>query len=157
MSKIIMLSRQFMKGHPNAGQPTYFVEKTLNSLLMAGLPIYTDTTPMAFMQSLSTDFFQPKHHTIRPGNRFKKGDKASLRVWLGKPYRSPQIIIAPDVELVVKDVSIANGVMWIDNKKVGWGTVAKNDGLEMQDLRWWFSAPVFSGQMLIWNNNNLPY
>lgn len=40
-----------------------------------------------------------KEHTIRKGKRWKVGDKFSPRIWSGKPYKSKQIILAPDTEI----------------------------------------------------------
>lgn len=157
MAKVIRLSRTFQKGHPKAGEPTHFVEKALKSLSF----IHNDTDVRIY-QSVS-----PKHHTIRAGKRWKTGDMASLRVWSGKPYRSPQIAIAPDVELTVKDVQIKNMHLYIDNAYVGLllpnqsskiDALIVNDGLNYADFRSWFNLPChFVGQILIWNNQNLPY
>ena len=185
MSKVITLSTTFPKGHPQAGHPTYFPQKIWKSLGSYFFKNYgTDITSVLYELNKSNkvelhqlekfvlkhqcDFSEvagvkkwqelhPKNHTIRAGERWKTGDTASLRVWSDKPYCSPQIIIALDVQLTVKEVCIANGLMWIDSMKVGWGSVAKNDGLTMEELRYWFNTPVFTGQILIWNNNNLPY
>jgi len=166
MAKVITLSRRFLKGHPKEGQPTYFVEKTLNSLLMDMRPVYTSDTPVDFLQSLSKDLFHPKHHTIRNGKRWKTGDMASLRVWSDKPYNSPQIIIAPDIPMVVKDIEVKNFHCYIDGRFVCklmpdnklCYEITINDGLSYADFRNWFKLPCFfSGQMLIWNNKNLSY
>lgn len=166
MAKVITLSVKFPSYHPDKGKPTLFPEKVWKSLLNSGVYvadyIYEVGRKLGGYQYAdevlnAVDNSEPKHHTIREGKRWKDGDMASLRVWSGVPYNSPQITIAPDVKLVVKDVKMANGLMWIDGKKVSWDTVAGNDGLTMQELRWWFNKPVFDGQILIWNNNNLPY
>jgi len=161
MSKVITVSRQFPAHHLKKGQPTFFVEKICNSLLMAGGSIYTDNTPVDFLQSLSKDFFNAKHHTIRAGKRWKTGDKASIRVCSDKPYRSPQIAIAPDVEIVVKDIEWNVDGMIIDGVHFPYSRfeeIAKNDGLsELEMIDWFRDSLPFSGQILIWNNNNLPY
>jgi hypothetical protein len=94
MSKVITFSRVFPKYHPKAGQPTYFVEKFLSSINYK----YYDEDRQ-FNPRLSVDIFEPKHHTIRNGNRWKVGDKFSPRVWSGKPYNSKQIILSDDVEI----------------------------------------------------------
>jgi len=101
MSKVLIFSRTFPANHPRKGQPTYFVEKFWNSLRDNDLPLPKNIDfPESFMWSiLPLSNFGPKHHTIRSGNRFKVGDKFSARVWSGKPYRSKQIIIAPDIEV----------------------------------------------------------
>lgn len=160
MSKVILLSRTFPAYHLHKGQPTYFVEKTCNSLLMAWHPIYTDDTPVSFLKSLSKDYFAPKHHTIRAGKRWKDGEWASLRVWSGKPYRSPQIAIAPDVQLSVVDIEINK--LWeirVDGVKIDAVQeeyLAKNDGLTFVGMVYWFNKSLpFSGQILCWGKNIL--
>ena len=93
MSKIMTFSRTFPAYHPKAGQPTYFVEKILR-----GIHTLDDhVKPIINFDVCST--CAPKHHTIRAGNRWKVGDKFSPRVWSGKPYCSPMITIAPDIEV----------------------------------------------------------
>ena len=163
MAKVITLSRTFQSTHPRKGEPTYFVEKALNSLLMAMKPIFTDDMPISFLESLSKDIFPPKHHTIRAGNRWKDGDMASLRVWSGKPYTDKQIAIAPDIKITVKSVEIKDNYLYVDGKFISnmnhrdVEIVAKNDGLSADDFANWFPKSNFTGQMLIWNNLNLPY
>jgi len=187
MAKVITFSRQFPKGHPKAGQPTYFVEQVLNALL--DLNIYTSFQSLMMLNQESIDdpkskltkdhiieFWQSlegrkntnrKPHTIRSGNRWKAGDKASPRVWTGTPYNSPQIIFAPDVELKqvgkFKILQDLDKTPWVDigqsyyhcgsmdiNQSI-LPTVAKNDGLALQDFLDWFKYPKpFEGQILVW-------
>ena len=130
-----------------------------------------------FCASLNIAVTGQKIHTIRAKSvkkntgktysRWKQGDKASPRVWSGVPYNSPQIIIAPDVELVqVGSFHIVQDyfdLTWIDiGKKYSYPdpidlersilpTVAKNDGLSTEDLLDWFKYPKpFEGQILAW-------
>lgn len=104
MSKVITFSRRFLKGHPRAGAPTYFVEK-----IAASLSVVTDTDyypclyPLREFMALP-DFnpreywgAKPKRHTIRKGHRWKPGDVFSPRFWAGSPYRSKQVAICADV------------------------------------------------------------
>lgn len=168
MAKVITISRVFMQGHPKAGQPTLFVEKIWNSLLIADIEvedyIYEVGKKLGYQYAddclYAVDQMEPKHHTIRGSKLRKTGDKVSLRIWSGKPYRSPQIIIAPDVTLTVKDIEISGVGGWITiNGKEGImpEILAKNDGLSEIDLAYWFGMKPFSGQLLIWNDDNLPY
>lgn len=173
MSKVIMFSRVFPAYHPLAGCDTYFVEKLWNSFNVFALkeefiaPFDDDVNELnkslpynilyKFKGSLlnRTKFTEKKFHTIRAGHRFKVGDKFSPRVWSGKPYRSKQIIIAPDIE--VKKVwnfnKYAAGFDMPDaNATTIISQIAKNDGLELQDFKDWFNKP-FSGQIICWNEN----
>lgn len=192
MAKVITLSQTFPSYHPKAGQRTYFVEQVLNALGIEWYDVgYLDLLHELNPQKpdLVWDFFceilktsdQPiqdeKPHTIRTFSidkntqetysRWKQGDKASLRVWSGKPYNSPQIIIAPDVELKqVFDIKIncigiitdsgdpADFLIKRESKiapPVSWQKIASNDGLSIKDLKDWFKYPKpFEGQILAW-------
>lgn len=176
MAKVLTFSRTFPACHPKAGHPTYFVEKFWASVMQSQnqsdevlTPIseyiydvgakmgydYVDTA-ISVIESVS-----PKHHTIRSGHRFKKGDYFSPRVWSGKPYNSPQITIAPDTLITdVWDFEI-NGSEFRINEDIYDGmnmnfldTISKNDGLDRRDLLDWFKYPKpFKGQIICWNEN----
>lgn len=155
MSKVMTFSRTYPSYHPRKGEPTYFPEKILTSIGNENF--------------LSVNHgYEPKHHTIRAGHRWKVGDKFSPRVWSGVPYKSKQIIIAPDIEVKkVWEIRIDlldqyECVYLVD--KLGYpiiveeATLAKNDGLTEQDFYDWFDTPrnrkeVFSGQIICWNEN----
>lgn len=136
---VITLSKNFMKGHPKAGQPTNFKEKFLNG---------------------------EKIHTIR-GNytlwkkRIKEVQEGkatlSIREWSGKPYNSKQEVI--------KNLTVADGVgvqmLTFENGKFEaqfidgnycyaiLDTPAKYDGLSFDDFRDWFKKYDLSEQMVI--------
>jgi hypothetical protein len=120
-----------------------------------------------------------KYHTIRSGNRWKVGDKFSPRVWgndvnpksgRSGPYHSKQIVIAPDIEVKkVWDIEIKedpftisfellnNMLLKIDGHyatpEIIIPLIAKNDGLDLQDLLDWFKYPKpFVGQIISWSN-----
>ena len=156
MSRVLTFSRVFPIYHPRKGEPTYFVEKIWQSLgdcfydqvsKQLSEVVNFDTMP------LSTESFEPKHHTIRAGHRWKVGDKFSPRVWSGKPYSSKQIIIAPDIEVKkVWDFNIreSNNLLQFEFQNIH--NVATNDGLELVDFLQWFNKP-FDGQIICWNEN----
>lgn len=164
MSKVITFSRTFPKEHPKAGQPTYFVEKILRGLY--------SLTPEA-KQIMDMEVWSkcaPKIHTIRAGKRWKAGDMFSPRVWSGKPYASKQIVIAPDIEIKrVLDIDIKEGgvilingnwfadLRFFDGNQTSLIALANNDGLTVDEMQSWFNKLPFSGQILIWNDTNLPY
>lgn len=160
MAKVIMVAQRFPSYHPEKGNKTYFTEKIWKSLWGQGVACHPFTADF-------TDF-EPKHHTIRNGKRWHIGDKFSLRMWQDKPYRSKQIQIAPDLEIVklwdidisineygIKTISINNevfaiiGEQIIGNDKL-W-KLAKNDGLTTIQLHHWFEKPM-SGQIICWND-----
>ena len=92
MAKVITFSRTFPAYHPKVGQPTYFVEKFYNSL-------FSRNNLMDYPKGLEINesILEMKNHTIRAGERWKKGEYFSPRVWSGKPYNTPQIILAKDI------------------------------------------------------------
>lgn len=157
MAKVIMLSRNYPKGHIEAGKPTYFVEK-----VMRCLHILTPESK-AIMDMDIWAKCQPKHHTMRAGKRWRDGDMGSLRIWSGKPYgkNTNQITIAPDVKLRVKDIEIdANGNILIEGEEITgrqWLGLCANDGLTPSEFESWFNKLPFSGQILVWGNVELPY
>ena len=166
MSRVILFSRVFPAYHPRKGEPTFFVEKFLNS-------VYTDfgqelnkhlyeCKDKIGLQIMKIIDFNPKGHTIRSGNRWKVGDKFSPRVWSGNPYQSKQIAIAPDIEIKkLWDIEIdINGVISINGKYIEDASekrLAKNDGLSEIDFFHWLIKPCmkkvkpFSGQIICWD------
>lgn len=167
MARVITLNRYFLKGHPKAGQPTYFPEKVWKALWQAQAPMFhSDFSEYG----LTYDYFNKhmceldaKIHTIRAGKRWKTGDMCSLRVWSGKPYNSKQIAIAPDFALPrVADIETNQfGFTWIDGKDYGniqtTEQLSINDGLNPYDLSHWLHCKPFSGQILFFTDTKTPY
>lgn len=161
MSRVITFSRYFPKGHPKAGEPTFFVEK-----IWTGLADQWYVMDDIDFSGIDFDFHlyyngQPKWHTIRSGNRWKVGDKFSPRVWSGKPYASKQIVIAPDIEIkkiwqVHINFKQTSPVLILDGTPTFFDRgkeIAKNDGLSLEDFIGWFSKGEFHGQILSWSND----
>lgn len=189
MAKVITVSRHFMSDHPKAGKPTYFVNKIWKALgndffkphknIIDSLIDVNRTLPVSNEQILDFEFssrifdhelwdgMQPKLHTIRSGKRFKTGDIVSLRVWSGKPYKTPQIAIAPEFALPrVADIVIKNWHTYIDGVYFGLlfqftkknEALWANDGLTFPDFRDWFKLPChFDGQIIFFTGENTPY
>jgi len=178
MSRVITFSRVFPKYHPKAGKDTFFVEKILNGIMpkQQNGVIDLNTLPEG-VNAIVNDFVllctpeDIKGHTIRASNRWKVGDKFSPRVWLGKPYRSKQITIAPDIEIKkIWDFNF-NTAVFLDESKVlingeninkeTFIELAKNDGLAPMDLLEWFGdghamstkRKDFKGQIIAWQEN----
>lgn len=175
MSKVITYSTKFPKKHIREGEETFFVEKLFSSLgasATASLPDLIKLNPKIKNQHIIKGIYsnimagcllfntkESKNHTIRAGNRFKKGDYFSPRVWSGKPYCSPQIILAKDVLITeVYDIEIfPTNEIYINKKFFGsFGSenfykLANNDGLTGKDFTSWFSKLPFKGQIICWN------
>lgn len=170
--KVITFSRVFPAYHPKKGQPTYFVEKIWKSFGInphfpsPSLSIHNQSLPYSLIKSVGEtldcpNFFNPKHHTIRAGNRWKVGDKFSPRVWSGKPYQSKQIIIAPDIEVKkVWDLKVSNKGFFINGNFCNvdiMDSIIKNDGLSVDDFYDWFEKHIKDSkesnlQIICWNN-----
>ena len=166
MSKVITFSRYFQKSHPQCGQPTFFVEKIFNEINThqgKSIDVYELDKSLNF--TLLTEFGAKvgrKKHTIRSGNRFKAGDFFSPRVWSGKPYSSPQIVLCDDVEIenvwdivfVQKDKFLSvNGVSYEKSTYENMIKVlAENDGLSVNDFKSWFTKP-FTGEVICWSSD----
>jgi hypothetical protein len=163
--KVLTFSTKFPKGHPKAGQPTYFVEKVMACL--------ADRIPNWAMYDsfVQYDWYayynctMPKGHTIRVGSRWKAGDMASLRVWSGAPYRSKQIEFAQVEVKRVWAFEINDGNFSIDTIQIGsfipdcgLQQLANNDGLHVDDFWTWFSIHpkkkenTFRGQIICWSD-----
>lgn len=156
MSRVITFSRYFPNYHPRKGQSTLFVEKIWASI---GKPDQSIIDEFIWPQGWLNQNFDPKHHTIRAGHRWKVGDKFSPRVWSGKPYNSKQIIIAPDIEIKkVWDFDIREDGSYRIDKTVfglrGIREIAQNDGFaDSDDFELWFSPyKNFKGQIISWND-----
>ena len=163
MAKVITFSKKFPSYHPKAGQPTYFVEAFYKSLFVM------KCLPKELEESFNHEVFlngMTKHHTVRSGNRFKKGDFFSPRVWgtdvnpkSGKSgaYHSKQIILSHDTEIKnVWDIEINEATeISINGKFISYGwevELANNDGLSWQEFNDWFVKLPFKGQIICWND-----
>jgi hypothetical protein len=174
--RVLTFSRHFPKGHPKAGQPTYFVEKIWKSIWDdypgASNPLYPyweqydQAFPLAFNDKENIHQHQPKHTTIRAGNRWKASDMASLRVWSGVPRRSKQIEFAQvevkkvwPVEIYVGNLIVEIKVDEVSQPLEGKEALARNDGLELIDFVNWFKMHpkakkgiCFTGQVICWSD-----
>lgn len=183
MAKVLMLSRVFPKYHPKAGKPTDFVEQFWNSFNLTlkkydeefiyssdlfDLQLFNPKLKNGFIlsdfrKSLKSQVTlkSKKRYTIRKGNRFKKGDFFSPRVWSNKPYNSKQIIIDHDREVletfeikITKDHQIyINGIWHCAYGSGAYNDLAENDGLKPEDFKAWFNDLPFEGQIICWNQN----
>jgi len=143
--KELMFSRQFLKGHPRAGQATYFIVKICKCLSVLGYDIPDQVGVLI-----------EKHHTIRSGNRFKPGDRINFKIWSGMPRRSKKITFVKSVEIKKTwDIEFdENGVIAINGTYIKLSTykdLAKNDGLSESDFYAWFNELPFKGQIICWD------
>jgi hypothetical protein len=182
MPRIITYSTKFPVNHLKAGSPTHFVEKFWKSIKVS-VPcsnhqdqLIHELNNLIFEESRGLNLI-PKHHTIRKGNRWKKGDLFSPRIWgsdvnpksgRSGPYHSTQIILAPDqvvtnvwdIEIIADSIgNIAIGIRTAFNntiRELPLEVVAENDGLTVDELRSWFNVKPgkkFIGQIICWNSS----
>ncbi len=127
---IITLSRLFPATHSRKGEPTDF-----SHLLLNGNKIHTIRA--------NYDLWKVNAEKMERGKFY-----LSIRQWSGRPYNSPQVEIAQrhnpigvqPVELYYhadNDTITAkiDGREWLDADCY---TLAKNDGLSVQDFKEWF-------------------
>lgn len=134
---VITLSRNFLAGHPKAGEPTNFRDKFIN---------------------------KQKIHTIRGNYELwskriqdvQEGKAVlSIREWSGVPYRSLQTEIARldagsgvgiqrlEYNKGVWFLETTEGTVWFRGTK-GLRNLAKNAGLELEDWIEWFKKSDFT-------------
>lgn len=124
---IITLSRLFPVTHSRRGQPTDFASK-----LASGEKIHT----------IRKNYHQWQHNA----EKMEQGNYVlSIRQWSGKPYNSPQVEIAQrsnpiGVQPIELRYHADNDTIsaTIDGREFDWSTIAKNDGLSVQDFKEWF-------------------
>lgn len=153
--RVITFSTKFPSYHPRKGEPTFFVEKIYKS---------TGIINSAGIFSVNNEVYgscEPKHHTIRAGNRWKVGDYFSPRVWSGKPYASKQIEFAPPIQIkkiwdiiIERDIESRGdfNIIMFGISYSGIKDIAINDGLSVADFMSWFNKSVFKGQIICWND-----
>lgn len=158
MSKVIMFSTVFPAYHQRKGDSTYFVEKIFAGLadIVPEWKMPDDFILWNFHIYYNCKF--PKFHTIRAGNRWKVGDKFSPRIWSGKPYRTKQVIIAPDIEIKKVWTFISNGdYFFIGHKQIDITSsdIPQNDGLSSDDFLSWFPVQnkIKEFQIICWNES----
>ena len=169
MAKVITLSKNFLKTHPKAGQPTGFAD--------AARAVLAEQCPMQaeFIRLTGgyIDNRKRKRHTIRLGRSWRDGQTASLRTWSGKPCVSKQTVLAHDLRLRVQDIRIDVVHMEIDIKvdypvlsylplcnmtedDPVFMQIVENDALTYREFMDWFwpkdrHLKLFSAQILIWD------
>lgn len=166
-------STKFPSKHPKEGQPTYFVEKILNSLeidfrnkeylhmLIALNKEKNQHLLQPFFENLNHSIFDEKIHTIRVDTKKPIYYTFTPEIWSGKPYNSTPIIFAPKISAKTQIISIYPSYdVYVSINYFGtFGTenihdLAKNDGLLHNDFRDWFTPSIkkkgFIGQIIRW-------
>ena len=159
---IVTLSKTFLKGHPRAGEPTYFAEK-----FFKGQGKYRAEIDEEFGRLLI-----PKIHTMRANYgmwakriaEVQRGEAIlSVRVWSGAPYRSAQVTLANldhTSGLGVQELRFMSKSIYspyigpIDEYTVSINfsdrkILSDNDGLSLDDWQDWFASYDLSEPMAL--------
>lgn len=157
---VLMISRTFPATHPRKGELTNFAPKILSvcgvniPYQAAGQNLILDTKAY-YADYCFTQGFDPKIHTIRGNYDLwkKRADKInageavlSLRQWSGSPYNyaqdgSKQVEFMQLEKINVQKIEFNKFLgAFIDDtdSDVRLETLAKNDGLSVEDFKAWF-------------------
>ena len=175
-----MVSRTFPAYHPKKGQPTYFVEKILWKLKKIDrcdvCRLFNNCEQGTGCESdcFPRDFY--KIHTIRQNvelwqrriSEIQKGNATlSIRYWSGKPYNSKQVEICQldkdssvgiqELSFEFNDINYPSIGIPKDIKNYNLETIAKNDGLSLNDFKNWFKNYDLSKLMAIIHFTSFKY
>lgn len=121
---VITVSRNFLKTHPKAGEPTFFKEK-----IISGTKLHTIRNNYKYWSNII--------------NKVNSGEAIlSVRYWEGKPYASKQVEIIKYAKVGMQNITmLVDGEIFINDRCIKINEIeklAKNDGLNMQDFYDWF-------------------
>ena len=95
----------------------------------------------------------------RPARMPKAGDKLSLRIWTGKPYRSKQRVIRDAIITSVAHFEITETSVILNSYAEPCDDFARADGFrDFFDMQNWFREThglPFEGVAIFWQNNEL--
>lgn len=100
-----------------------------------------------------------KCQTVRPTPKRmpKVGDRISLRMWTGRPYRSKQRVLRDAIITEVSMCDITEHIVAVKSYAVPCDEFALADGFkDFFELRDWFKSThglPFEGVVIKWNNN----
>lgn len=146
----LMISKQFLKSHPRAGEKTYFKEKILNS---CGPRFLGDGESLQLIKD-------KKLHTIRDNYEYwariaievnAGRGVLSLRQWTGSPYnfqrdgsKPKEFLQLP--KMGVQAIRLMTGGVVLNGKEIPWyefNEIYTNDGFSyFDDFFHWFCPPL---------------
>jgi hypothetical protein len=143
---VVLLSKTFFPQHPKAGKLTYFAEKIDNNFRSLPVVISGETTNNKIHTCRSNfEYWKAKIDKLKS----EGGGVLSVRQWREKPYRSPQetIIDIPAEIVGIQKLRMVlcndkSFLISIDRKPFLTEFVCANDGLTLEDFKYWF-LPVF--------------
>lgn len=119
---VLTVSEYFPKGHIHEGQPTDFIKK-----IKSGEKIHTIRA--------NYDSWKKKIDEVNAGKAI-----LSIRTWSGKPYNSKQVIQIEINKVGIQSIEANALGFFIDrvDNVVRWASLAKNDGLAIDQFASWF-------------------
>jgi len=145
---ILIVSKTFPKTHKRAGESTGFVDNISKLFTPANTKIHTIRA--------NIDLWSKRAKEINDGRAF-----LSIRYWSGKPYNSEQVEICKLRHIGIQKFNVLE---YEDNEGIEracycvddmakqtllTSTLAKNDGLSLEDFREWFKDYDLSNSMAI--------
>lgn len=133
---VLTLCRVFPKTHSKANINTLFAVN-----LFAGRKIHTIRTD-------EKGLWEQRVKDINEGRKL-----LCVREWTGRPYNSEQADIKSFVEVGMQHITMTYGSddvlpqAWVDGKPVPVETLAKNDGLRVEDFVEWFFGSAHKGNV----------
>ncbi len=134
---ILTFSKVFPASHPKAGQPTGFEQK-----LNAGTKIHT-------IRADRKGTWKKAETDINAGRKY-----LSIREWTGRPYNSEQREYGQKERIGLQRITMTYcsedelPKAWVDGKQVPVESIAKNDGLAIEDfVEWFFGTKLYSGNI----------
>ena len=152
---VLMLSKEFPKEHPKAGEPTGFADQLKVALSGCKSCNASKLNCLICVRHNQSDTPIGKVHTIRKNyERWEKRIKAvqegkavlSIRQWKGRPYEKGNVQV--EIARLGKDDGV--GIQKLEPDQMsGWvidgvgsgittAELAKNDGLSLDDWKAWF-------------------
>lgn len=143
----LMISKQFLKSHPRAGEPTYFKEKILNGLGEQN----KDSRGLIYLAKIHT-LRENYDHWARIANEVNAGRGVlSLRQWTGSPYnfqrdgsKPKEFLQLP--KMGVQAIRLMTGGVVLNGKEIPWyefNEIYTNDGFSyFDDFFHWFCPPL---------------
>ncbi len=126
---VLTVSKQFPKTHKKAGKSTGFVENIYR--------LFTNDCDKIHTIRSNYDLWYKRSKEINEGKAI-----LSIRYWSEMPYRSKQVEICKLEKVGVEKLEQPDNFLFapIEGKQIGWGVVAKNDGLSFEDFCEWFKS-----------------
>lgn len=130
---VLTISKNFMATHPKAGHPTEFYEK-----IIAGTKIHTIRG--------NYELWKKRIDQINEGKAV-----LSVREWMRKPYRSPQVELTKFTKVGIQKIEFDLLGWFIDDidNDVTTGVIALNDGLLYADFIKWFKGKPIKDSAII--------